>query len=156
MKGIFGIKKNSKEELEFVMYCLMIMCVSSLLFVFFRNLNLCYDLGKDDTDNLIVKLLPENVTLIAMAVCSVLIYLMLRNVKKGQVFTKLNSDFIMAIGVVLECNGILQMVLNAFLSDAVGGNTIPMVYLLLGVFFLFIACLFKVGIRMQEEQDLTI
>lgn len=62
----------------------------------------------------------------------------------------------MAIGVVLECNGILQMVFNAFLSDAVGGNTIPMVYLLLGVFFLFIACLFKIGIRMQEEQDLTI
>ena len=155
MKNIFG-KKNPKEELEFVMYCLMIMCVSSLLFVFFRNLNLCYDLGKDDTDNLIVKLLPENVTLLAMVVCSVLIYLMLRNVQKGLVFTKLNSDLIMTIGVVLECNGILQMAFNAFLSDAVGGNTIPMVYLLLGVFFLFIACLFKVGIRMQEEQDLTI
>lgn len=98
MKGIFGIKKNSKEELEFVMFCLMIVCVSCLLFVFFRNLNLCYDLGKDDTDNLIVKLLPENVTLIAMAVCSVLIYLMLRNVKKGQVFTKLNSDLLWPLG----------------------------------------------------------
>ncbi len=155
MKNIFG-KKNSKEELEFVMYCPMIMCVSSLLFVFFRNLNLCYDLGKDNTDNLIVKLLPENVTLLAMVVCSVLIYLMLRNVQKGLVFTKLNSDLIMTIGVVLECNGILQMAFNAFLSDSMDGNTIPMVYLLLGVFFLFIACLFKIGIRMQEEQDLTI
>lgn len=155
MKNIFG-KKNSKEELEFVMYCLMIMCVSSLLFVFFRNLNLCYDLGKDNTDNLIVKLLPENVTLLAMVVCSVLIYLMLRNVQKGLVFTKLNSNLIMTIGVVLECNGILQMAFNAFLSDSMDGNTIPMVYLLLGVFFLFIACLFKIGIRMQEEQDLTI
>ena len=155
MKNIFG-KKNSKEELEFVMYCLMIMCVSSLLFVFFRNLNLCYELGKDNTDNLIVKLLPENVTLLAMVVCSVLIYLMLRNVQKGLVFTKLNSNLIMTIGVVLECNGILQMAFNAFLSDSMDGNTIPMVYLLLGVFFLFIACLFKVGIRMQEEQDLTI
>lgn len=156
MKGKFEIKKSSKDELEFLMYCLIIMCVSCLLFVFFRNLDLCYDLGKDDTDNLIVKLLPENVTLIAMAVCSVLIYLMLRNVKKGQVFTKRNSDLIMSIGLTLECNSILQMTFNAFLSDAVDGNTIPMVYLLLGVFFLFIACLFKVGIRMQEEQDLTI
>lgn len=156
MKGKFEIKKSSKDELEFLMYCLIIMCVSCLLFVFFRNLDLCYDLGKDDTDNLIVKLLPENVTLIAMAVCSVLIYRMLRNVKKGQVFTKLNSDLIMTIGLVLECNGLLQMTFNVFLSDAMDGNTIPMVYLLLGVFFLFIACLFKVGIRMQEEQDLTI
>ena len=138
------------------MYCLIIMCVSCLLFVFFRNLNLCYDLGKDDTDNLIVKLLPENVTLLAMAVCSVLIYLMLRNVKKGQVFTKRNSDLIMSIGLTLECNSILQMTFNTFLSDAMGGNTTPMIYLLLGVFFLFIACLFKVGIRMKEEQDLTI
>lgn len=155
MRSILG-KKGSKEDLETVMFCLMIVCVSCLLFVFFRNLDLCYDLGKDDTDNLIVKLLPENVTLIAMAVCSVLIYRMLRNVKKGQVFTKLNSDLIMTIGLVLECNGLLQMTFNVFLSDAMDGNTIPMVYLLLGVFFLFIACLFKVGIRMQEEQDLTI
>lgn len=155
MKSIFG-KKTSKEELEFVMYCLIIMCVSCLLFVFFRNLDLCYDLGKDDTEGLIVKLLPENVTLLAMAVCSVLIYLMLRNVQKGLVFTKQNSDLIMTIGIVLECNGILQMIFNAFLFDAVAGNTIPMIYLLLGVFFLFIACLFKVGIRMKEEQDLTI
>ena len=150
MKGKFGIKKGSKEELEFVMYCLIIMCVSCLLFVFFRNLDLCYDLGKDDTDGLIAKLLPENVTLLAMAVCSVLIYLMLL------VFTKQNSDLIMTIGIVLECNGILQMIFNAFLSDTKAGNTIPMIYLLLGVFFLFIACLFKVGIRMREEQDLTI
>ena len=72
------------------MYCLIIMCVSCLLFVFFRNLDLCYDLGKDDIDGLIAKLLPENVTLLAMAVCSVLIYLMLRNVQKGLVFTKQN------------------------------------------------------------------
>ena len=57
MKGKFEIKKSSKDELEFLMYCLIIMCVSCLLFVFFRNLDLCYDLGKDDTDNLIVKLL---------------------------------------------------------------------------------------------------
>lgn len=156
MKGKFGIKKGSKEELEFVMYCLIIMCVSCLLFVFFRNLDLCYDLGKDDIDGLIAKLLPENVALLAMAVCSVLIYLMLRNVQKGLVFTKQNSDLIMTIGIVLECNGILQMIFNAFLSDAKAGNTIPMIYLLLGVFFLFIACLFKVGIRMKEEQDLTI
>ena len=150
MKNIFG-KKSSKEELEFVMYCLIIMCVSCLLFVFFRNLDLCYDI-----DGLIAKLLPENVTLLAMAICSVLIYLMLRNVQKGLVFTKRNSNLIMTIGVVLECNGILQMIFNAFLSDTQAGNTIPMIYLLLGVFFLFIACLFKVGIRMKEEQDLTI
>ena len=132
MKNIFG-KKSSKEELENVMFCLMVVCACCLLFVFFRNLNLCYDLGKDDTDGLIVKLLPENVALLAMAVCSVLIYLMLRNVQKG-----------------------LVMIFNAFLSDTKAGNTIPMIYLLLGVFFLFIACLFKVGIRMKEEQDLTI
>lgn len=31
-----------------------------------------------------------------------------------------------------------------------------MIYLLLGVFILFIGCLFKIGIRMKEEQDLTI
>ena len=93
MKGKFGIKKGSKEELEFVMYCLIIMCVSCLLFVFFRNLDLCYDLGKDDTDGLIAKLLPENVTLLAMAVCTHLSDVAQRAERVGLYQTEFRLDY---------------------------------------------------------------
>lgn len=155
MKILFGRYKNSKEELEFIMICLTIICASCLFLGFMRNAKLCYQLGKDSTDNFIWQILPESVTLAAMAICSVIVFLILRNVRKGQVFTKCNSNLIMFIGIVTEGNGILQMTLRTFTSDDTN-NTSFMIYILLGVFILFIACLFKLGIRMQEEQDLTV
>lgn len=158
MKGLkFSFcKKDSKEELEFTMYCLVVVCVSCLLFCLARNLLLGMRLLEDLAGGGLVRMLPENVTLVVLAVCSVLIYRMQRHVQRGQVFTKRNSDLIMWIGLVLELNGIAQMVMNACWAERPFSNTVPMVFLLLGVFFLFIACLFKVGIRMQEEQDLTV
>lgn len=155
MKKILGKSINSKQELEFIMTCLAIICGSCLLIGFLRNLTLSYQLGKDDTDNFIWQILPENITLTAMTICSVLIFLLLRNVKKGQIFTKWNSDLIMLIGIVTECNGLVQMIMRTFISGG-SGNSTYMIYVLLGVFILFIACLFKLGIRMQEEQDLTV
>lgn len=122
---------------------------------FLRNLTLGYQLGKDNTDNFIWQILPENITLTAMTICSILMFLILRNVKKGHVFTKWNSDLIMLIGIVTECNGLVQMIVRIFIPGG-SGNSTYMIYVLLGVFILFIACLFKLGIRMQEEQDLTV
>ena len=155
MKTLFGKSRDPKAELKFVMMCLAIVCGSCLLIGFLRNATLCYQLGKDNTDDFIWQIFPESITLTAMTICSVLIFMLLQEVRKGQVFTKLNSNLIMAIGIVLECNGILQNVLRHFAADGKGNSTY-MIYILLGAFFLFIACLFKLGIRMQEEQELTV
>lgn len=155
MKILFGKSKDPKEELKLVMICLAVVCVCCLLIGFLRNATLCWQLGKDNTDDFVWQILPESITLTAMTICSVLIFLLLQEVRKRQVFTKLNSNLIMAIGIVLECNGIVQNVLRNFIADG-RSNSSYMIYILLGAFFLFIACLFKLGIRMQEEQELTV
>lgn len=155
LKILLGKSRDPKEEFKLVMLCLAVVCVCCLLIGLLRNVTLCYQLGKDNTDDFVWKIIPESITLIAMTICSVLIFLILQEVRKVQVFTKLNSNLIMAIGIVLECNGILQNVLRYFIADG-KSNSSYMIYILIGVFFLFIACLFKLGIRMQEEQELTV
>lgn len=155
LKILLGKSRDPKEEFKLVMLCLTVVCVCCLLISLLRNVTLCYQLGKDNTDDFVWKIIPESITLIAMTICSVLIFLILQEVRKVQVFTKLNSNLIMAIGIVLECNGILQNVLRNFIADG-KSNSSYMIYILIGVFFLFIACLFKLGIRMQEEQELTV
>lgn len=153
MKRLF--EKNTKQELEAVMWCLMAICISCLVIWFIHTLRLCYALGKDDTDGFMWHVLSRSVTLIAMAVSSIFIWVMLSNVRKKKVFIPLNANLIVAVGGTIEIAGILQFILGHFTSGGVDRGVF-MIYLLLGAFILFIGCLFKIGIRMKEEQDLTI
>lgn len=153
MKSLFS--KDPKQELEVVMTCLMFICFCCLLISFIQNAMLCFDLGKDDTDDFLWIMLPQSVTLLAMAVCSILIFYLLRNVKRKKVFTKENSTLIVAIGGIVELNGLLQGFFGTFVSVSNLRQTY-LIYILLGVFILFIGCVFKIGVRMKEEQELTI
>ena len=153
MKSLFS--KDPKQELEVVMTCLMFICFCCLLISFIQNAMLCFDLGKDDTDDFLWIMLPQSVTLLAMAVCSILIFCLLRNVKRKEVFTKENSTLIVAIGGIFELNGLLQGFFGTFVSVSNLRQTY-LIYILLGVFILFIGCVFKIGVRMKEEQELTI
>ena len=153
MKSLF--KKNRKQELETVMSCLVVICASCLVIWLTQTMQLCYELGKDDTDDFIWQVLSRSITLVAMAVCSIFIWIMLSNVKRNEVFTKRNANLIVFIGVTVEITGLLQYILGIFTLEGISRESF-MIYLLLGVFILFIGCLFKIGIRMKEEQDLTI
>ena len=153
MKSLF--KKNRKQELETVMSCLVVICASCLMIWLTQTMQLCYELGKDDTDDFIWQVLSRSITLVAMAVCSIFIWIMLSNVKRNEVFTKRNANLIVFIGVTVEITGLLQYILGIFTLEGLSRESF-MIYLLLGVFILFIGCLFKIGIRMKEEQDLTI
>ena len=153
MKSLF--KKNRKQELETVMSCLVVICASCLMIWLTQTMQLCYELGKDDTDDFIWQGLSRSITLVAMAVCSIFIWIMLSNVKRNEVFTKRNANLIVFIGVTVEITGLLQYILGIFTLEGISRESF-MIYLLLGVFILFIGCLFKIGIRMKEEQDLTI
>lgn len=153
MKSLF--KKNRKQGLETVMSCLVVICASCLMIWLTQTMQLCYELGKDDTDDFIWQVLSRSITLVAMAVCSIFIWIMLSNVKRNEVFTKRNANLIVFIGVTVEIAGLLQYILGIFTLEGISRESF-MIYLLLGVFILFIGCLFKIGIRMKEEQDLTI
>lgn len=81
--------------------------------------------------------------------------LMLRNVKRNLVFVRANANLIYYIGLIIEFNGILQAILNEF-APVTNPRQTYMIYVLIGVFIIFIGYLFQIGIRMKEEQELTI
>ena len=84
-----------------------------------RNLTLCYRLGKDDTSDFIWQILPENVTLLSLLICGVLMILMMRNVRRKQVFIQQNANLIAGIGFSLEVNGLVLMTLHYLFQLAV-------------------------------------
>lgn len=149
-------KKYSAEETTFIMYCLGIIAGCGIFSAIIRNLTLCYRLGKDDTPDFIWQILPENVTLLSLLICGVLMILMMRNVRRKQVFIQQNANLIAGIGFSLEVNGLVLMTLHYLSPASSDGSQQYLIFMLIGVFFLFINCLFKLGIQMQEEQDLTV
>lgn len=144
------------DEMNVVMVSLMVTCVAFCVAVAFKFGSTCCRLARESVDEAWRLLLPEGLMLMVMVVCSVLIYQMLRNVRRGKVFVRSNANLIAAIGTLVELAGIVCLFWNGHVFEVGSHYMASMVSITLGVFFLFISCLFKVGIRMQEEQDLTI
>ena len=121
----------------------------------FKNIMLAYELGKDDTDTFIWQVVPQSVAMLLMIFCAGLIIKMLYNLKHERVFVRENVRLVQYLGLAV-------MVYGAFLaiwkhvSPVEGVGFMRDVFLLLGGFILLVGGVFKAGIRIKEEQDLTI
>lgn len=152
MKKNISKREKEKQELSVIMTCLVVICGSCVLVTLLRALHLC--LQEENVSRL--QRWPDWVTLGVMTVCCVIIYRMLANVRRKQVFTRQNAHLVIVVGALVELNGIIQQVSYLFVPG--DSNLYPtyLIYILLGVFFLFIGCLFKLAVNLKEEQDLTI
>ena len=75
---------------------------------------------------------------------------------KEEVFVYQNSSLIQTIGVLIALNGLFQVTLSWVTPEGVPTDTSYRIFVLLGVFIIFMGYLFKMGVRMREEQELTI
>lgn len=111
--------KEPKRRIALIMNVLFYFCGLCIGGGIVRNLTLCYELGKDDTANFIWHILPESVTMLVMTICGLCIFLILRNVKKEEVFVYQNSSLIQTIGVLIALNGLFQVTLSWFTPEGV-------------------------------------
>ena len=144
--NISKIKKN-QHELKVILVCLPIICVCCLFMFVINGISMIYE--NEEGSLTLYEIRATIATLCSMAICSMLIFPILNNTRHGKVFIKANATLIGAIGAILEVNGFIQSIF------AYNHGT-HLIYFLIGVFFLFIACVFRLGIQMKEEQDLTI
>lgn len=94
------------DEMKVMMGSLMVTCVAFCVAGAFDFGTTCWRLARESVDGAWRLLLPEGLMLLVMVVCSVLIYLMLRNVRRGKVFVRSNANLIAAIGTLVEFSGI--------------------------------------------------
>ena len=148
---MFMLKKNEKLLIAVLLgFCAYVFMSST-----FHNVTLAYELGKDDTDTFIWQMIPESVAMLLMVFCAGLIIKMLYNLKHKRVFIRENVRLVQYLGLAV-------LIYGAFLS--IWKHVSPIetvtfmrnVFLLLGGFIMLIGSVFKAGIRMKEEQDLTI
>ena len=148
-------EKDEKQEREFVMMCLAVTCGAGTLAEALRLLLAVMDWHEGTlTDGWVLTM--RSINLAVCAICSWLTFLIIREVKRRRVFTRLNAQYITLIGCAATFGGIAQNVVVNLVYEDTANHSGDMTYLVLGLLLLFIASLFNIGIRMKEEQELTI
>ena len=148
-------EKDEKQEREFVMMCLAVTCGAGTLAEALRLLLAVMDWHEGTlTDGWVLTM--RSINLAVCAICSWLTFLIIREVKQRRVFTRLNAQYITLIGCAATFGGIAQNVVVNLVYEDTTNHSGDMTYLVLGLLLLFIASLFNIGIRMKEEQELTI
>ena len=148
-------EKDEKQEREFVMMCLAVTCGAGTLAEALRLLLAVMDWYEGTLTDVWV-LAMRSVNLVVCAVCAWLTFLIIREVKQRRVFTRLNAQYITLIGCAATFGGIAQNVVVNLVYEDTANHSGDMTYLVLGLLLLFIASLFNIGIRMKEEQELTV
>ena len=148
-------EKDEKQEREFVMMCLAVTCGAGTLAEALRLLLAVMDWQDGTlTDGWVLTM--RSINLAVCAICSWLTFLIIREVKQRRVFTRQNAQYISLIGSAATFGGIAQNVVVNLVYEDTANHSGDMTYLVLGLLLLFIASLFNIGIRMKEEQELTI
>ena len=148
-------EKDEKLERGFVMMCLAVTCGAGTLAEALRLLLALIDWHEGTlTDGWVLTM--RSINLAVCAICSWLTFLIIREVKRRRVFTRLNALYITLIGCVATFGGIAQNVVVNLVYEDTANHSGDMTYLVLGLLLLFIASLFNIGIRMKEEQELTV
>ena len=148
-------EKDEKQEREFVMMCLAVTCGAGTLAEALRLLLAVMDWHEGTlTDGWVLTM--RSINLAVCAICSWLTFLIIREVKQRRVFTRLNAQYITLIGCAATFGGIAQNVVVNLVYEDTANHSGDMTYLVLGLLLLFIASLFNIGIRMKEEQELTV
>ena len=141
-----------KPDKKLVKYCeviSVITIIAAAMYGFPNILDLCYEMGKDDSA------LVVGIESYAIMFVGVLSYVMVRNVKRGNIFSRVNKRILNTIGVSTTLSGILiNMIIR--LSPLEMPTEVCVLFIILGMMFVLTACIFEIGIRMKEEQDLTI
>ena len=136
-----------------------VLTVLSIFFALWFGLGniptLCYELGKDSSDTFIYVFLVEAVKAYATFFIGILTYVLARNVKRGIVFDSTNQRILRAIGLSTAISGFLINAIIHLAPIEMAADT-SLLLIFIGVFVSLVSLIFKIGIRMKEEQELTI
>ena len=118
--------------------------------------NLCYKLGKDDTNTLLWQILVQGIETWGIVFCCILFFMLTSRAKRGQIFIAENEKLMMILGGIIIWFGVISYVLIHVLS--IKNHTVSAAFMLclLGMVFVFVSFIFKMGRQLKEERDLTI
>ncbi len=114
-----------------------------------------YGFEKIEAGQPLSQYMPEIAYILTMLACTVLLAVLVFNVWKGRVFTKVNVEILYTISGIIIMSPLLQF---KFLGETpmVPNDSMIMVYLLISSILFFAAQIIEVGVKVRNDQDLIV
>lgn len=108
-----------------------------------------------ESEHLLKVIVPDCIGILTLLACSILVVIITYNVYKKRIFTRTNARLIYSIGLIQILSIIIQ---NHYweTTTMLPNTTVAMNFSLFGAFIIFFGRVFDIGVKMKEEQDLTI
>ena len=126
----------------------------------FSLLHIAYKSGKNDAKNIYdaqfewYSLARTFIALGIIFIC-LLLWLLANNFRKEKVFVRENEQLFFLFGIAISSFGLLSNIV-IWLMPTPLSSIASNLLILIGCCFVFISIMFRIGIRLQEEQELTI
>ncbi|MDO5665711.1 MAG: DUF2975 domain-containing protein [Bacteroidia bacterium] len=156
------------QKNQLIKYCNLIVIATAIygLTIFYNLFTIGYDIGKQmaindkagvpvSNDIFLWGMISQAIITFGIFAVCLLFFFFVSNVQKGLIFVSENAKLLMVYGCIVSGLGILSFISNKF-SGVTNSLFASGLLILTGLCFVFISLIFKIGIKMQEEQDLTI
>lgn len=138
--------KNYKRICNLIGFLLGIAVFKDIMDYPFLLVNLSENSGNN--------LIPQGIFVLGLISLLVFYATILQNIKKKGVFIRRNEVTLRYFGFLILSMGLLSDILFAYLTgDRPSG---PRILAILGGTLVFVSYIFKIGIKIQEEQEFTI
>lgn len=148
--GLFRTK-NASEKLKQVLIILTVICYWLILSGAVRACKLIYDIVGNGDYSLSTNIYTVAPSIVLVCVSAFIVKLV-RNIQRGEIFVVKNAQCLKIIGIIVTLGSLAQHYTSAT-NERFESYMTPY---LLGLFIMMLGVVFHIGIRMKEEQDLTI
>ena len=118
--------------------------------------NLCYKLGKDNSNTLIWQVLVQGIEAWGIVICCILFFTLTSRAKKRRIFIVENEKLMMIFGGIIIWIGLISYGLIKIFSIITLTVSSAFMLSLIGMVFVFFSFIFKMGRQFKEEQELII
>lgn len=165
-------KRTLEQEIDMTTFCIKIVSGCCIAISILNTANIFFDIRSIDfPEGVLAPVLSGYLaTNLCLLVSGILILPVMKNIGRKEIFVQRNANMILMLGVTMEACGIFQMIVKHinlaeriaegrdqqlidFVTTASQGY---MLHIMAGMFLLAISQIIKIGIRMREEQELTI
>ncbi len=145
-------KKEAEKEEKPQIWSLAILSFSAVIWAMAEGTETVINMIKAKS---FVMFIPEFLSFMTLLIIGLLLAKISWNVRKGKVFTKSNYSLIYCIALTV----VISVVVQLHYWDAtpmIPNSTVGMYFLAFGMIILFLGSLFRIAIKIKNDQDLTI
>ena len=146
---LFRKKHNLMQMCNLIILVTVIYGLSQLIYLIINMIQNGF------TNFLTLDIIDKNNNALAVIALSIMFLLLVRNVKRGNIFTVENENILMIFGKIIGFIAVVLMLLVVFFTSASLPNSLILT-VLLALALVFFSLIMKIGRQFREENEMTI